>query len=101
MVAAELKKQSESYASLVIDAIEAKIGDRALTCPVSLDSHWEVQEYWGMLPASNQFGEALPTLAQLSNSFPMAVLLCGTCGYSMMFNLFTLGLAEELGLPEG
>ena len=101
MVTTTLNKEADSYTRLVIDAIEAKIGDRTLTCPVSQDAAWEVQEYWGMLPASNQPGDMLPSLSATRSSFPLAVLVCGTCGYSMMFNLLSLGLGEQLKLPQG
>ena len=48
MVTTVLKKTTDAYTRMVIDAIQSKIGGRTLTCPVSQDSHWEVQEYQGM-----------------------------------------------------
>ena len=98
MATTMLKKTTDAYTSMVVDAIQSKIGGRTLTCPVSLDTQWEVQEYQGMLPASNQFND-VPAMTEMSHSFPLAVLVCKTCGYSMMFNLFALGVGEELGLP--
>ena len=91
------KMNTDSYARMVIDAIESKTGGRTLTCPVSQDNRWEVQVYQGVLPATDQFDNA-QALAEMTLSFPLGVLMCKTCGYSMMFNLFALGLGEDLHL---
>ena len=99
MVTTMSRAGTDSYTSMVVDAIQDKIGGRVLTCPVSLDSDWEVQEYRGVLLATNQSNDLQP-LSEMNVSFPLAVLVCETCGYSMMFNLFSLGLADELGLPK-
>ena len=94
-----LKKKTDSYTRVVIEAIENKIGGQVLTCPVSQDSRWEVQEFQGFLPATDQFHD-VQALTEMRHSFPLAVLVCKTCGYSMMFNLFALGVGEDLGLPK-
>jgi hypothetical protein len=99
MAATMSKTKTDSYTSMVVDAIQDKIGGRVLTCPVSLDSEWEVQEYRGVLLATKQSDDLQP-LTEMNVSFPLAVLVCETCGYSMMFNLFSLGVADELGLPK-
>ena len=83
--------------SAIIEALESKIGERRVVCPVSGDSSWQVQNKLANIPASgdllaSNFGDA---------AFPTAVLVCNTCGYTILLNLFTLGLAEEFGLtPE-
>ena len=97
MATTMLKNTTDSYTRMVIDAIQSKIGGRELTCPVSGDANWEVQEYQGALPATDQFND-VQALTEMNRSFPLAVLVCKTCGYSMMFNLFVLGVGEELGL---
>lgn len=100
MVTTALNKETGTFQDRVISAIQAKLDGRKLVCPVSQDSTWEVQEYWGILPAFNQPSDMLPALSSTRNSFPLAVLVCGTCGYSMMFNLLSLGLGEELKPPQ-
>ena len=99
MVTTMLKKTSDSYTRLVIDAIQNKIGGHVLTCPVSRDANWEVQEYQAMLPATHRIDD-VQALSETNVSFPLAVLVCKTCGYSMMFNLFALGIGEDLGLQQ-
>ena len=96
MSTAMFKEETGSYTTMVVDAIQSKIGDQILTCPVSLDSQWEVQEYPGFLPASTQIpgGQAL---TDMNLSFPLAVVMCKTCGYSMIFNLYALGVGDDLG----
>ena len=97
MVTTTSKNRADSFTRVVVDAIQSKIGGRALTCPVSQDSRWEVQKYQGVLPATDQSDGVRP-LTEMNRSFPLAVLVCETCGYSMMFNLFALGVGEDLGL---
>jgi hypothetical protein len=97
MATTMFKTKTDAYTRMVIDAIRSKIGGRELTCPVSQDSQWEVQEYQGVLPATDQHNDP-QALTEMSLSFPLAVLMCETCGYSMMFNLFALGLGEDLQL---
>ena len=66
----------------------------SLVCPLSKDSDWEVQSRLAFLPAAHS-----GTLNEVQ-LFPSAVLLCNTCGYLAQFNLFKLGITEQLGLPE-
>ena len=86
------------YAQMVIEAISDKLGERQLECWVCRDFDWEVQEYKGVLPATDQFGD-MDDLSQISASFPLAAIVCNTCGYSILLNLYKLGVAEALGLP--
>lgn len=97
MVTTVLKKPTDFYTRVVVDAIQSKMGGNVLTCPVSGDAQWNLQEFQGALPATDQFHD-VQALTEMSRSFPLAVLVCETCGYSMMFNLFALGVGEELGL---
>ena len=99
MATTMLKKATESYTRMVVDAIQDKIGGHVLRCPVCQDTDWSVQEYLGVLPATDRFDDVQP-LNDMSISFPLALLVCETCGYSMMFNLFALGVGEGLGLQQ-
>ena len=97
MVTSIFKETSERHADIVIEAVQNKIGQQ-LRCPVSQDVNWEVQRYPAILPAADQFGASEQTLMEMRLSYAMATVICRTCGYSMMFNLFALGVGEELGL---
>ena len=83
------------YAQEVIAAIAGNVGERELACTVCRNSGWDVQLYHGSLPAIDPSGE---DFGRYAASFPMAVVVCETCGYTMMFNLFRLGIAERLGI---
>ena len=77
---------SEDQAELVITAINEKLGGD-LICPVSGDSHWELQENLAFIPAHKGVVGA--------PMYPTVVLLCETCGNTVLLNLFKLGLAEQ------
>ena len=78
---------------LVLDAIESSLGGRRLTCPVSGDSEWKLEPSFGIV-------SAVPSVELRgvpgSGAFPFAIVMCNVCGYSMMFNVFGLGINEEL-----
>ena len=81
----------------IYEAIVEKLGPRKLVCPISgEDSTWEINRYLSAHPALEH-----PTQFQLqaTASFPVAVLMCQDCGYSLFINLIQLGLADELGIP--
>ena len=80
----------------IVAAINEKIGERKLVCPVSGHTNsWEVSISSGDLPAVESPGtSAVPG----GPAFPLAVVFCKECGYTFFMNLVTLGLAEELGI---
>ena len=80
----------------ILDAINTKASGREFLCPVTNDANWDIQAHYGLLLAADRPVDPFPRGEY--NTFPNAVLLCKSCGYSLMFNLFTLGLAEELGI---
>lgn len=80
---------------MVIKALTEKLGSAKLICPLSQDSNWEVQYSFAAVPAFNSY----PPPPVPEKSFPLAVLVCKTCGYTFFVNLITLGLADQLGLP--
>ena len=80
----------------IIDAILEKLEERRLLCPISGDkSDWEVDAAMSALPGLETFEDSP---LDSTTSFPVAVLICKHCGYTMLMNLFKLGVAEELGL---
>lgn len=81
---------------LVIEALAEKLGENSLVCPLSHDSNWEVQGYFAALPAVESFPQDLRGLP--SQSYPLAVLLCKTCGFTFFVNLITLGIADQVGI---
>lgn len=87
----------EDHRRRIVEAIVAKLGPRKLVCPISGEnSTWEVHRYLSSHPALEHPG-VHPF--QSGSSFPVAVLMCQDCGYSLFINLIQLGLAEELGIP--
>ncbi len=86
---------SSEKQQLVIDALSAK-QTGTLTCPITKDSHWEVQAYIAELDATNVAGaDEEPE----ERTFPAAVVMCQTCGYMIFVNLFMLGIADAFGFP--
>ena len=80
----------------IVSAINEKLGSRKLMCPISGDqSSWIVNTSTTSVPAiTNPSGPVRPN----SPTFPLAVLICQHCGYTLFVNLIQLGLAAELGL---
>lgn len=79
---------------LIADRINAKVGEGALVCPVSGPGDWDVLERISFVPASppsHWVGVRSPHI------YPSATIVCKDCGYTMLFNLFRLGVAEDLG----
>ena len=80
---------------LIGNALFEKAGLATLICPASGDTNWEVEDQLAQLVATDN-----PNETRLGGvNFPEAVVICLTCGYTMMFNVFYLGIAEELGIP--
>ena len=85
------------HRSRVIEAIVEKLGPRKLVCPISGEnSTWEVHRYLSSHPAL-EYPAQNPQ--QAGTLFPIAVLMCQDCGYTIFVNLIQLGLADELGIP--
>ena len=82
----------------ILDALKEKLGDRLLQCPISGDTRWVIQNYFAVVPATENFPLTAPA-GILAHSFPLVVLMCENCGYSLMFNLFGLGIADDFGVP--
>ena len=86
----------EAKHQIIIQAINAKLGPRRLVCPISGEgAAWEVLNYGTLLPAIETPG-TLPMNA--GPTFPLAVVMCMDCGYSMLINLIQLGIAKELDI---
>lgn len=80
----------------ILNTINSKAAGRKFRCPVTNDADWQIQAHYGLILATDETSE-LFTGGEY-NAFPNAVLICKSCGYSLMFNLFNLGLAEEFGI---
>ena len=88
---------SDSRVDLIMAAIVEKMNDQELRCPVTGDSEWAIEVSMAALPSVESFRSA-PWSEAKPRFFPYAVLVCPTCGYSMFFNLISLGLAEQFGI---
>ena len=84
-----------SKADIILNAIESKLGDRALVCPISGDRvNWWVQEDIVVIPSARPSDPIVPS----GGAYSMAVVVCSHCGYTFFVNLVVLGIAEQLGL---
>lgn len=82
-------------ADIILKAIESKLGDRTMTCPISGDEvNWWVQEDIVAIPGV-QLSEPI---APSGGAYSMAIVVCSDCGYTFFVNLVVLGIAEQLGL---
>lgn len=80
----------------IIEAINRKIGDRKMVCPISghTDS-WGVDVNGAALPVANEPGVFVSPGGTV---FPVAVIVCEECGYTFLMNLLKLGLADEISV---
>ena len=85
---------TEEQQLAVVKALRGKIGGRTLKCPISDDSRWQVQSELAAIPATDD----LSNNAITGTRFPTAVVVCQTCGYTILLNIFSLGLADEFGV---
>ena len=74
---------------IIMSAIDTKMTTQP-SCPITGDKKWQLQEQLAYMP----------TLPGVVNGplFPNAVLICTTCGYTLLLNLFILGVAEQLDI---
>ena len=85
---------TEDQQQHVIDALNEHI-KRAFVCPASGDSNWTVEASFTQLNAADNLNV---TSIGLGN-YPCVVVICDTCGYTALFNVYRLGLNEYFGLP--
>ena len=82
-------------ADIILKAIESKLGDRTMTCPISGEEvTWWVQEDIVVIPSARLSDSIVPS----GGAYSMAVVVCSHCGYTFFVNLVVLGIAEQLGL---
>ena len=82
---------TEEQQLTILDAVRAKSDGRTLTCPVSGDNDWQIQNRLAYLLAdANIVGK--------SQLFPSVVMLCKSCGYTILLNVLVLGIADQLDL---
>lgn len=77
---------------LVAGAFVSKYTQRPLICPVSGDDDWEIQDRLAFFAAG--------VTTYDGPKYPSAVILCRKCGYTLLINVFMLGVAEELGIVQ-
>ena len=84
---------SKQQTDLILAAVnKAVVG--GLVCPVSKDQSWTVESAFIMPDAQDD-----PSQMKVggASGFPLAVVTCETCGYTIFFNLMKLGIGEQLG----
>ena len=83
------------------DAISEKLGNRELICPISGDEAiWAIHVKTTTVPALTDPDDLRNPLEKADSGFPMALVVCVHCGYTMFINLLTLGVGKELGIEE-
>jgi hypothetical protein len=64
-------------------------------CPICLHNNWTISDSVGvMLPAS----ESSIDIGGLA--YPLFLLTCGTCGYTLFFNAVVAGLTTKAPVPD-
>ena len=84
---------NEDQKAAIIGALNSKFGDGLPLCPITRDSHWEVGTKLALIPAAG----GLKASVLSGHVYPCVAMFCKTCGFTALFNLFTLGIAEKLG----
>lgn len=74
----------------IIEAVSLKLGVRDLACPLCQGTRWMPPSLTA--PIEFGFAPATANLAPTGRVFPMALLCCDQCGYSVSLNLIQLGL---------
>ena len=59
------------------------------TCPVSGDTEWSVDDHLAMVPTGHTRDAVY---------YPSVVIICDVCGYTLLLNVFSLDIGEDLGL---
>ncbi len=81
-----------------MDKILEKMGDRRLVCPISgPEAKWSIHPKTASVYAVGAPNE-LPVQSMPSQAYPLAVIICEDCGYTIFVNLIKLGLAAELDI---
>ena len=89
----------------ILEAINLRLGPRGLTCPLCEGKVWEPPALTALVQCV--FASPTADFAQTNRMFPMAVLCCSGCGYSISLNLIQLGLwnkwqtRSSLVIPSG
>ena len=89
----------------IIEAVSLRLGARDLICPLCQGVKWMPPAL--TVPIEFVFAPGTATLAPTGRVFPMAVLCCDQCGYTVALNLIQLGLwakwqkASPLVIPSG
>ena len=82
---------NEEINKRIIAAIEGKIGDRAVACPMCGEQSWEVGYHYTVLAVSEH-----PTKWSLGGkALPLISMMCKKCGNTQFMNLLGLGFKRE------
>lgn len=89
----------------ILDAINSKLGSRGLTCPLCEDKRWNPPGLTTLVQFVVAVASPTANLVPTNQCFPLAVLCCGGCGYTILLNLIQLGIWEkmqsQLSIPVG
>ena len=79
----------------ILRTLRMHLPGNRITCPLSNDDNWQMHDLGVLLSLSDNFKAA--TLG--GPALPLAALTCSTCGYTLLVNLISLGLAGLFDIP--
>ena len=78
--------------SIVINAINERVGSRTIECLLCGSSQWVVQDRIANLALQDS-----PS-GPYTRSLPLACVMCQTCGFTFFVNVLILGVGQHLGI---
>ena len=89
---------NSGHREIIMNRILEKLGDRRLVCPISgPEATWSIHPRTASVYAAENPSE-IPIPSVSSQAYPLAVIICEDCGYTILVNLIKLGVASELGI---
>lgn len=82
---------SDADQKLIAEALTERLAGKLPTCSACGQTTWSLVPT-GFIPLH------MSTKTLGRDVMPCVALLCGTCGHTMLFNLFTLGVWEKLSV---
>jgi hypothetical protein len=92
---------TDAQIQIIIEAVKAKAAPEIGKCSVCGHDEWSVQNGFSAVLLTDTPAPFWPYAGQFvaQQSLPSAVLICTTCGNTLLLNLFVLGVYEKLFPP--
>lgn len=82
---------NEDIANRIIAALQEKVGNRQIVCPICANQKWSINMRYAVLPAS----QAPNQITLGKDALPFIPLTCSNCGNTHLINILTLGFKKE------